>query len=312
MHKQQAYLQALADADRAARGSHLRRLAFARGRYVLGMIHSKLLYPLGMRRLKRNAPLFFGGVLEVGLPAGLDIYLLGAKSHESEIRLARFMIRHIGEGMALLDVGAHFGFFSRLGAALAGTAGRVIAVEAAGDTFEALKRNIAGHPAIEAVRAAASDVRGTATFYEFPPLYSEYNTLEKDQFGEAAWRRGITPRAVEVPAYPMDELLEERNCFPQFIKIDVEGAEAQVAAGLVRWLRRPEARWLAMEYLAPERHNDSHRQAAGRLAENGWQPCCIREDGTLEACPDIEAYLKRKGLDSDNIVFQPFCPTPKH
>ena len=91
MHKQQAYLQALADAERAARGSHLQRLAFARGRYVLGMIHSKLLYPLGVRRLKRNAPLFFGGAMEVGLPAGLDLYLLGAKSHESEIRLARFL-----------------------------------------------------------------------------------------------------------------------------------------------------------------------------------------------------------------------------
>ena len=305
MNKRQAYLHALAAIEKAARGSHLHRLAFAPGRYLWGMLHSKLLYPISGSSRRQQAPLFFGGSMEVLLPAGLDIYLLGAKSHDSEIRLARFMIQHLGKEMGMLDVGAHFGFFSRLGAALVEEGGSVLAVEAAGSTYEVLQRNVTGQSSIEAIRAAASDEEGTATFYEFPALYSEYNTLEKGQFEDAEWRKSIHPRAVQVPAYRMDTLIGQQGLLVHFIKIDVEGAEAQVAAGLSNWFSSPSARWLAMEFLAAERHNEGHLQAAGYLAEYGWRPFSIQEDGSLVACPDIEAYLERRGLDSDNIVFQP-------
>ena len=305
MDRRPFFLQALAAVEKAARGSHRHRLAFAPARYLWGMFYSKFLYPLNHRSLRRKAPLFFGGDMEVLLPAGLDIYLLGAKTHDSEIRLARFLIRHLGEGMTMLDVGAHFGFFSRLGAQLVGQAGRVLAVEAAGNTFQALQRNIAGHPAIEAIRVAASDAEGTAVFYEFPALFSEYNTMDKGQFEDAAWNRNVEPQAIKVPARRMDHLMVEKRCPAQFIKVDVEGAEAQVVAGLEQWLATPHARWLAMEYLAEERHNDSHRRAVLLMAQHGWLPFSIQADGSLLACPDIEAYLKERTLDSDNIIFQP-------
>ncbi len=305
MDRCEPYLQALAAIEKAARGNHFARLAFAPGRYLAGISYSKLLYPLTGRSLRCRAPLFFGGSMEVLLPAGLDIYLLGAKAHGSEIRLARFMIRRIAAGMVMLDVGAHFGFFTRLGAALVGKKGKVMAVEAAGSAFEALRRNIEGLPNAEAMRAAAGDEDGTARFYEFPALYSEYNTLEKGQFEGAAWQKGIQPAVVEVPARRMDSLLKAHKMTAQFIKIDVEGAEARVVAGLTGWLQEPHARYLAMEYLSEERHNDNHRRAAAILARHGWAPYAIRADGHLAPCPDIEAYMKERKTDSDNIVFQP-------
>ena len=49
MNKRQDCLQALAAVEKAARGSHLQRLAFAPFRYFWGMLHSKLLYPAGGR-----------------------------------------------------------------------------------------------------------------------------------------------------------------------------------------------------------------------------------------------------------------------
>ncbi len=304
-NKRTRHVHALAAVEKAAQGNHLHRLAFAPTRYFTGMLYSKLLYPLSGRSLRRRAPLFFGGSMEVLLPAGLDIYLLGAKSHDSEIRLARFMIRHLDEGMSMLDVGAHFGFFSRLGAELTGPQGRVLAVEAAGGTFAVLQRNLTGHPSIKAVRVAASDNEGTATFYEFPALFSEYNTLDKEQFEAEAWRRRIQPKTVKVPARRMDCLMEEEGISAHFIKIDVEGAETQVIAGLRKWIAGSGRKWIAMEYLAEERHNESHRRAANFLAKNRWLPCTIQADGTLAPCPDIETHLKERGLDSDNIVFQP-------
>lgn len=298
-------LQNLAAAEKAARGNHLHRLAFARGRYLWGMFYSKLAYPLAGGSRRQLAPLFFGGSMEVLLPAGLDIYLLGAKSHDSEIRLARFMIRCLEEGMAMLDVGAHFGFFSRLGMQLTGPRGRVLAVEAAGGAFKVLQRNTAGYSSVEIVRAAAGGEDGTATFYEFPALFSEYNTLDKGQFEAARWRRGIQPKVVKVPAWRMDRLMENKGFHAHFIKVDVEGAEEQVVKGLEKWLGSRESRWIVMEYLAEARQNESHRRAARFLADHGWRPYAIQADGGLAACPDIETYLQRRGLDSDNVAFLP-------
>ena len=166
-----------------------------------------------------------------------------------------------------------------------------------------MQRNISTFPQLEAIRAAASDRNGKLTFYEFPPLYSEYNTLAQDQFEAASWRKGINPKAVEVPAYAMDELMNEREFHAHFIKADVEGAEAQVVAGLKEWLNSSSSRWLALEYLAAERHNESHRKAAALLNWQGWKAFSIQTNGTLEACNNIEAHLASQGLDSDNIVF---------
>lgn len=63
--------------------------------------------------------------MNIALPASTDIYLTGGKSHDSEIRLAKFLIKNLNQGDNFVDIGAHYGYFTLLGAHLVGKGGRV-------------------------------------------------------------------------------------------------------------------------------------------------------------------------------------------
>src|SRR5436190_23258831 len=52
---------------------------------------------------------FFGDHMYIMLPASLDIFFFGLKSHASEIALSRYIVNNLREGDAFLDIGAHFG-----------------------------------------------------------------------------------------------------------------------------------------------------------------------------------------------------------
>lgn len=298
------YLNRLAAVEAAARGNHWQRLAYAPWRYLAGMVCAKVLYPLSGQPCHRQAPTFFGRPMQVALPAGLDIFLLGAKTHDSEIRLARYLVKNLATGSEVLDIGAHFGFYSLLCAQLIGPQGRVLAVEASPATFAVLERNLKAADNIQGLRAAASKAASELIFMEYPLLYSEFNTLQSSSSDDEPYSRGMKPKAIPTLAYRMDQVLETYRLSPAFIKIDVEGAEDLVIEGLSEWLERRPPAAVAMEYLAG-RETDTYRKATTMLASFGWQAFSITASGNLCPCPDIEAYLGLSELDSDNIIFQP-------
>jgi len=296
------FLLELTRVERLANGSRLGRLLGAPGRY---------LFAIGLRRLRpaarqagvaRRARTFFGTEMTVLLPAGTDIYLTGGKTHDSEIRLARYLIRHLRPGAVLADVGAHFGYFSLLAARLVGPAGQVVAFEASAATFAVLAANVAAAPAVLARHAAVADHEQPVTFYEFPALYNEYNALDVGQFAQQEWFASHQPVPIQVPALRLDAVFGPAARPPDIIKIDVEGAELHVLRGATALLTRA-APAVVLEYLAPARHNEGHQQAAAALAVLGYQPHRITADGQLTPCPDVDDYLRGQGLDSDNFVF---------
>ncbi|HMQ46303.1 MAG TPA: FkbM family methyltransferase [Saprospiraceae bacterium] len=290
----------LKEIERLVAASKWRRLAKNPLRYLRAMWFSKIWYPLSGKGKLATASTFFGVSMQVLLPAGMDIYLLGAKTHLSEIRLARWLIQQLLPSDAFVDVGAHYGFFSLLAAQLVGENGQVYAFEASANNFEFLQQNTQAIPAVQIRHCAVSDQSGLASFYEYPILYSEYNSLEK------ATSSQLTPREIEVESICLGDFLNSLSTPPQIIKIDVEGAEHRVIAGMTDWLSRKSPTRLVMEYLAPERGNEAHRQALNQLSALGWQAHIILPDGQLEACTEVEAYFKREGVDSDNLVFM--CP----
>lgn len=285
-----------------ARGGRWNRLRFAPWRYLYGQCFQKIIYPFYRRGIPANIRTFWGTEMSIVLPAAMDVFLLGGKTHDSELRLTKFMIRHLSPGDEMADIGAHYGFFSLLAAYLTGPNGRVEAFEASSDTFEMLQRNLHTIPQTKAHHLAINDCNGHLDFYEFPTLYAEYNTMRPAQFAGQKWYKKHPPEVHQVPAMTLDTFCEQYAFQPAFLKIDVEGAEDKVIAGMLKFLsvHRPV---IIMEYLAESRLNEAHQLAASKLRKWGFSSQRIKADGHLESCSDIEAYLQQSGLDSDNIVF---------
>ncbi len=288
--------------ERLAGAGKLTRLLHHPSRYLYAMVLSKILYPLTHKGSLKEAPVFFGGSMKVLLPAATDIYLAGGKTHSSEIRLARYMINQLEPGDSFLDIGAHFGYFTLLADSLVGDTGKVYAIEPARETFAILKENVGGHANIRIFHNAVSDRNEAVSFYEFPVLYSEYNTLEPDKFLKEGWAKKYNPQKTEVQAVTIDGFLQVNDFTPAMIKIDVEGAEVQaVSGGKETWTGKSPV--LVMEFL-DEGYSDTYTTAASVMYSCGYKSFIINEDGTLTETGDILAYMRRHDMASENIVFK--------
>lgn len=299
---QQILLEKLNKVDDLAKASKMGRFRSRPLRYSFAILYKTVVYPLWRKGYRTKTPVFWGASMQVVLPAATDIYLTGGKSHDSEIRLARFLIRHLQTGDTFLDVGAHFGYFSLLASAIVGPAGQVFAFEAAGSTFAILQQNVRKSNNINALHRAVAAKSGLVSFYEFPVLYSEYNAMNARQYVRQSWYARFRPVRREVQAQPLDHFVKEVNISPSMIKIDVEGAENQVIRGSQQLLQNT-APIIIMEYTHPDRHNAAHREALTALQTAGYQAHLIDANGNLQPCGDVEAHLVRSGLESDNAVF---------
>jgi FkbM family methyltransferase len=163
---------------------------------------------------------FNGGPSAVG-------FLLG--THDLDVQYA--MYRLIEPGMTVYDVGANVGFTALLAARQASARGRVVCFEPLGANSEHIRANAArnGFDFIDVHEVALGVEDGQADF-----LLSESPT-----WGRLA-RSGSPPRpsgATRVPVRSLDSLIE-RDCLPpaQFIKMDIEGGEADALRGARKYL----------------------------------------------------------------------------
>jgi FkbM family methyltransferase len=295
--------KALEKVEKLAKASKLGRLMHHPYRYLAAYLFRKLSYPKNKEEWVVEVPLFFGKNIHIALPAATDIYLTGGKSHDSEIRLAKFLIKNLEAGHHFLDIGAHYGYFSMLAAELVGPSGKIVAIEPASKSYKLLAQNMQAIPCATALQKAVSKEEGVLKFYEFPNQYSEYNTTDITQFEGEAWFKASPPRCVEVPTTTIDKITAVGDFLPKVIKIDVEGAEFLVMQGASHYLSTHKPT-LVMEYLEPARHNESHSKALELLKGFGYNSFVIKSDGSLESIENIDLYLEQNKLESDNIVFK--------
>jgi FkbM family methyltransferase len=159
-----------------------------------------------------------------------------------ESAFARAVLR---PGMTFVDVGANWGFFSFLAAHLIGTAGRIVALEPDPRVFLRLKENVRRNlleQQVQIFELAAADRESTlvlALQHEKEFHLGTSRLVQNDVMG---------PRTCSVSTRPLDQVLDEAglDCV-DLVKIDVEGAEDMVLAGMEAGLNRHRYRNFILE-----------------------------------------------------------------
>lgn len=269
-------------------------------KYFYALYTRFIYYPLFKKGKLTSTNTFFGDRMHLLLPAGTDIYLTGGKSHDSELRLSSFIIDRLKSGDIFIDVGAHYGFFSLLASKIVGETGKVLSFEGGNDTYEILSNNLKSKANITSKNKVVSNTQGQVHFYQFPTAYSEYNSMDIEQYKDTDWLKSNPPKATPMQSVRLS--YELKGIQADIIKIDVEGGELVVLKGLEEYLENFSP-IIIIEYLSAERNNTPHIQAVNFLVENGYQPNIIEDMGSTRNCDDMDAYMKINNLDSDNIVF---------
>jgi FkbM family methyltransferase len=175
------------------------------------------------------------------------------------LREIQVMTQEISEGAVACDVGAHVGYFTLLMAKLVGAGGRVVAFEALPENARFVEENarINHLSHVEIVAKAVLDRAQTV----------EYASEDADPLTMTAYIVEDGGRW-SVEAVSLDEHFFGRIELISFVKMDVQGAEERVLAGMRRILseHRPT---LLVELHDIHTHGEDH-PALLRLREAGY------------------------------------------
>lgn len=182
-----------------------------------------------------------------------------------ETRVCAHVLR---PGSVFMDVGANWGYFSLVAAGLVGAAGRVVALEPEPRLFERLSSNVAmnGLRIVRPLQLAAGAGPGSLAFKSFDAEGGNWGTSH----GVAATAAADFHCATAA----LDDVLDTEGVDGvQLIKIDVEGGEVGVLAGMHRGLARGRYRYVLLEChpeLLASRGIDA-RVCVDRLTEAGYR-----------------------------------------
>jgi FkbM family methyltransferase len=196
---------------------------------------------------------------------------------------SRFLGTVLREGDTFVDVGAHVGFFSLLGAVFTGPSGQVISFEPEEENYRHLVENIRlnGFTHVVPVNSAVGDAAGIAQLY----------VNADNDGGHALWDVGLhafnarsraTPRPRRVRVTTLDGFFAGRAITSlKAIKIDAEGGELRILQGAKGTLERHRVPFVICEVnrFALERMGTSETQLRAFMAGLGYEAYLFAPDG---------------------------------
>lgn len=165
-----------------------------------------------------------------------------------ELDTVRLMRRLLRPGDHFIDVGANIGYLSLMAAVMVGSAGRVDAIEPTPVNFKRLSSNVRANRLdgiIHPHRIAASDRDGELTLHIPDALRSGGN----HGMISAYLPEDIRCESVQTPCVRLDLLFSAAT--PALVKMDVEGGEPLVVAGMKNLLQGTRPPHLILE-VSPE------------------------------------------------------------
>jgi FkbM family methyltransferase len=158
-------------------------------------------------------------------------WIVGSSTHgcwlgSYEYEKQKLFEQKITHGSIVYDLGAHVGFYTLLASKLTGPSGKVISFEPIQSNLNYLKKHIQINDIknVAIIEAAVSDMSGTVSFKE----------------GHSSTTGHIAPateEAIKLKTVSLDELISLGKIPPpDFIKIDIEGAEALALGGAKKML----------------------------------------------------------------------------
>jgi FkbM family methyltransferase len=141
----------------------------------------------------------------------------------------------ISDGDCVVEVGAHIGYLTQYFSGLVGRSGQVFAFEPGEENLRYLRKNVAHCSNVTLSDNAVSDQNGEAIFFveelsgQNNSLLKNFETLTKNIENSGQKTEIYEQKVVTVT---LDHFTNLNRILPQFIKIDVEGAEKLVVDGM--------------------------------------------------------------------------------
>jgi FkbM family methyltransferase len=215
-----------------------------------------------------------------------------------EMGLTMHIARHVRPGMVAIDIGANFGYFTILLAALVGSGGQVHAVEPAPNAAAMLRRSLElnGFQFRTSVIEAAAGADEGATSLLYVPDREPKNA-----------QIVASPGAVDVAGGRLHQVAQRRiDALAQqlgrvdFVKIDAEGAEEQIIDGMIAILRRDKPHLVLEFNAARARAPDALLSTLGEIYGDLRY---LDLSGALHAASPAQLTSERFGIDWQ-LVFE--------
>ncbi len=215
-----------------------------------------------------------------------------------EKNVTRALLQFLSPGATFVEIGSNLGYFTTLAAARVGSSGRVYAFEANPSVADLLERNVAlnGQQGwVRVVRQAVSDSVGEAAFhcFKYEQGSSTLRSIERLRLQEL----GDQVAVVNVPTVTLDAYFAHTDLRIDVVKMDAEGAEPLILAGMREVLERNPKLILIMEFAT-----EMIRQSAGdprsfalEIERLGYQTHFITRTGAL------------RRVNADELVATGFC-----
>jgi len=189
-------------------------------------------------KLKKSTAIVDGHIMYLDPPDSLRLSINGVYE-KFETQTVK---QYIKPGDVVLDLGANIGYYTLIFAKLVGKQGKVYAFEPDPNNFKLLQKNIEvnNYTNVELIQKAVSDKNGKATMYiveEHPAgnrLFDAHDKADRN--------------TIEVKTIRLDDFFNNDNHEINFIKMDVEGTENKVIAGMPLILRKTKKLKMMVEF----------------------------------------------------------------